>query len=265
MRRFVRDVVSPSERDDILVQRPPLALRTLLVLTTQPFRLGFAPTSSLATLLTLLTARNWHIRQAERRNHLLWRSGQTMRFSRWPIVILPADRGMMTRSQFELFVIVEIARAVSRVHSASGIEAELALPDPRFMTLGRERSMPPIWTQRRPCWDSNGRRMVWTGVPDCDRLSPSLCALLDLQARGDVLDDNLYTAPGKIRWRRYRNDVAGWVGRRRGQCIAQIRGARHHPFCPFRHALSAGNQAPGRPVAAVAQGVMHRGHRAIKA
>jgi len=117
---------SPSERDDILVQRPPLALRTLLVLTTQPFRLGFAPTSSLGALLTLLTARNWHIRQAERRNHLLWRSGQTMRFSRWPIVILPADRGMMTRSQFELFVIVEIARAVSRVHSASGIEAELA-------------------------------------------------------------------------------------------------------------------------------------------
>ena len=41
--------------------------------------------------------------------------------------------------------------------------------------------------------------------------------LLDLAARGEVLDDNLYTAPGQVRRRRRGHHLAGRLGRGRGR------------------------------------------------
>ena len=63
--------------------------------------------------------------------------------------------------------------------------------------------------------------------------------LLDLAARGEVLDDNLYTAPG-----RYGGGGAGttWlVGSAEdvAEVAAQVPGPGHHPLRPLRHALPA--------------------------
>lgn len=46
--------------------------------------------------------------------------------------------------------------------------------------------------------------------------------LLDLAARGEVLDDNLYTTPGQVRRRRRGYHVAGRVGPGRGEVVAPM-------------------------------------------
>lgn len=73
--------------------------------------------------------------------------------------------------------------------------------------------------------------------------------LLDLHRAGDVLDDNLYTAPRQIR-RRRRNDLAGRLGRRRRQVPAQVSGSWRLALRTLRYALPRGDQTPGQPVAA---------------
>ena len=70
--------------------------------------------------------------------------------------------------------------------------------------------------------------------------------LLDLAARGEVLDDNLYTAPGRFggggagtTW------LVGSAGRRR-EVAAEVRGPRHHALRALRHPVPAGDRAAGR-------------------
>ncbi len=74
--------------------------------------------------------------------------------------------------------------------------------------------------------------------------------LLDLATRGDVLDDNLYTAPGKVG-----GGGAGttWlVGSPEDVAKSlQVPGPRHHPLRALRHPVCAGDRASGQPAAAV--------------
>ena len=102
-----------------------------------------------------------------------------------------------------------------------------------------------------------GRRDGRTARTRLQRSNPGFKAvgqqrLLDLAARGEVLDDNLYTAPGQVRRRRRRHHLAGRLGRGRRQVAAQVPGPRHHPLRALRHAVPAGDQAPGRPAAPAA-------------
>ena len=79
--------------------------------------------------------------------------------------------------------------------------------------------------------------------------------LLSLAERGDVLDDNLYTAPGKIRRRRGGHHLAGRLGGGCRPVAAQIPGTRHHTFRAVRHTLPAGNQTAGIAAAAAGAGL----------
>ena len=76
--------------------------------------------------------------------------------------------------------------------------------------------------------------------------------LFGLQGRGEVLDDNLYTTPGKFGRGRGGHHLAGRLGRGRRAIIAQISRPRHQPFRPLGHALSARDQVSGRPASALA-------------
>lgn len=84
--------------------------------------------------------------------------------------------------------------------------------------------------------------------------------LLDLHAQGEVLDDNLYTTPGKFGGGGA-GATAGGLGRGCRPFVTQIPRSRHQPFRPVRHALPAGNQAAGRPATALAAQLRWCGRR----
>ena len=80
--------------------------------------------------------------------------------------------------------------------------------------------------------------------------------LLDLSARGDVLDDNLYTAPGRFGGGGRRYHLAGWLGCRRRPVVEEVSGPGHHAFRAIRHALSFGDRAAGQISVALVAGLI---------
>ncbi|MGW2836044.1 LLM class flavin-dependent oxidoreductase [Streptomyces sp. NPDC001286] len=94
-----------------------------------------------------------------------------------------------------------------------------------------------------------GQELTWAGDL---RTAVGQRRLLDLAARGEVLDTCLYTTPGKFGGGGAGTTLAGRLRRRRRHGAARLPQARHHPLRPLRHPLQAGGQPRQRSVAAPA-------------
>ncbi len=70
--------------------------------------------------------------------------------------------------------------------------------------------------------------------------------LLDLAARGEVLDSCLYTAPWTVRRRRRGHDLAGRLTRRRHRRTTKVRRSGHPTLRPLRHAVQTRDGPSGR-------------------